>query len=72
LRDALQPSMGKRSCNVMFCNVPHVTVGYKYYDGDVVRLCNVGYKFYDGDVVTLLIAPRGTLQPVWRRTCNFM
>lgn len=53
--------MGKRSCNVMFCNVPHVTVGYKYYDGDVVRLCNVGYKFYDGDVVTLLIAPRGTL-----------
>ena len=37
----------------MFCNVPHVTVGYKYYDGDVVRLCNVGYKFYDGDVIML-------------------
>ena len=46
----------------MFRNVPHVNVGYKYYEGDVVTLCNVphvnvGYKYYEGDVVTLCNVP---------------
>ena len=51
------PVWGK-SCNVKFYNIPHVNVGYKYYEGDFVTLCNiphvnVGYKYYEGDVVTL-------------------
>ena len=35
----------------MFHNAPHVNVGHKYYEGDVVTLCNgphvnVGYKYH--------------------------